>query len=131
MGEAKRRKRTGASADARATADYDTVAEQGRHFVVKHILKTTTSLMLRRVNKRLMAIDPSGKLLCAYYQHMRDGFDHGMARKGVGRSDADVAAAFDRDLSLWLAKGPRQIIREFDERMRTESFGLPTGTPTH
>jgi hypothetical protein len=48
--------------------------------------------------------------------------------KSAGRSHAEVSAAFDRELSLWLTKGPRQIIAEFDEQMKTEAHRLLADT---
>jgi hypothetical protein len=78
-----------------------------------------------------MTIDPTGRLLCAYYQHIRDSLDHAIARKGVGRTEAEIAAAFDHALSLWLAKGPQRIITEFDEKMKIAAFGLPASAQTH
>jgi hypothetical protein len=47
-----------------------------------------------------MTTDATSKLLCAYYQHMRDTADRMIAPKDVGQSDAEIAAAFERDLSL-------------------------------
>jgi hypothetical protein len=93
-------------------------------FVVAHILKTTSSPELRRLNHELMSIDPTGKLLCTWYRQVREMVDRLITLKSAGRSDAEVSAAFDRQLSLWLGKGPRRIIAEFDEQMKTEAFGL-------
>jgi len=39
---------------------------------------------------------------------MHDTFDRLIARKDAGRSEAEITAAFDRDLSLCLAKVPQK-----------------------
>jgi hypothetical protein len=69
-----------------------------------------------------MSIDPTGKLLCAWYRQLREMTDHLITSKSAGQSDAEVSAAFDRELSLWFRKGPRRIIAEFDEQMKTETY---------
>jgi hypothetical protein len=130
MGKANRRRKHSTANTASGT-DYRELEELARTFVVKHLLETTPSPELRRLNRRLMAIDPTGKLLCAYYHQMRHSVDHALARKVAGGTDADIAAAFDRDLALWLAKGPEKIIAEFEEQMGTQAAGLPAGAPTH
>src|SRR5262249_12606143 len=99
--------------------DYRAIERDARRFVVAHILKTTASPELRRLNRELMSIDPTGKLLCAWYRQVREMADRLITLKSAGRSHAEVSAAFDRELSLWLSKGPRQIIAEFDEQMKT------------
>lgn len=114
----------------RAMAEYREVEREARRLTVEHFLRMK-SPVAQAINRRLLTIDPTGKLLCAYYQHMRDAMDHVLARKDAGQSDADITAAFERDLSLWLAKGPERIIAEFDARMETAAFGLPAGAPTH
>jgi hypothetical protein len=106
-----------------AEDDYHAIEEEARRLVVAHILKTAASPELRRLNHELMSIDPTGKLLCAWYRHVREMADRSITLKSGGRSDAEVSAAFDRELSLWLSKGPQWIIAEFDEQMKTEAFG--------
>jgi hypothetical protein len=130
MGKARRHCRH-STASAIPKTQYRELAEMARTFVVGNLLKATESPGQRRLNSRLMTIDPSGKLLCAYYQHMRNSVDHLLARKSSGTSEAEITAAFEHDLSLWLAKGPQRIIAEFDEQMESAAFGLPAGTPAH
>jgi hypothetical protein len=108
--------------------EYRALEQETRHLVVARILKTTTSPVLRHLNHKLMSIDPTGKLLCAWYRQLREMMDHLITSKSAGQSDAEVSTAFDRELSLWFRKGPRRIIAEFDEQMKTEAFGLPAGT---
>ena len=80
MGDAKRRRH--------AMAVYRDgnpgVEEQARGFVVERLLKMT-SPKLRRLKRHLMTTDPTGKLLCAYYQHMRETVEHMIAPKGCRR----------------------------------------------
>lgn len=130
MGEAKRRKQAASSVDPEI-ADYLAVEKEARGIIVRNILATTRSPMLRRMYRQLMEIDRSGKLLCAYCQYARDMTDHVLARKRAGQSDVEIERACNRDLSMWLAKGPKQIIAEFDEGMRVGVFGPPVGAPRH
>jgi hypothetical protein len=71
-----------------------------------------------------MSIDPSDKLLCAWYRQLREMTDRLISSKSAGQSDAQVSTVFDRELSLWLSKGPQRIIAEYDEQMKTETYRL-------
>jgi hypothetical protein len=102
--------------------EYRALEQETRRLVVARILKMTTSPQLRYLNHKLMSIDPTGKLLCVWYQQLREMTDHLITSKSAGQSDAEVSIAFDRELSLWLGKGPRRIIAEFDEHMKTETY---------
>ena len=111
-----------------AEGDYRAIEQDARRLVVAHILKTTTSPELQRLNRELMSIDPTGKLLCAWYRQVRQMTDRLITLKSAGRSDAEVMTTFDRELSQWFSKGPLRIIAEFDEQMKTDAFGLPADT---
>jgi hypothetical protein len=108
--------------------DYRAIEQDARRLVVAHILKTMSSPEPQRLNRELMSIDPTGKLLCAWYRQVREMTDRLITLKSGGRSHAEVSAAFDRELSQWLSTGPRQIIAEFDEQMKTEAHRLPADT---
>jgi hypothetical protein len=62
--------------------DYRAIERDARRFVVAHILKTAASPELRRLNRELTSIDPTGKLLCAWYRQVREMTDRLITPKG-------------------------------------------------